>query len=62
VHSVRLEWLGEDRVVRSGEMVAALWLDEPGAEASASRSSGAALETEGATLALASTAGSSVVA
>jgi hypothetical protein len=45
VHSVRLEWLGEGLVVRSGETVAAHWVDEPVAEASASRSSGAATES-----------------
>jgi hypothetical protein len=59
---LRLEWLGEDLVVRSGETVAAHWLDEPGAKASASGSLGVATETEGAALALASAAGSSVVA
>jgi hypothetical protein len=66
---VRLEWLGEDLAVHSGETVAAHWLDEPGAEASASgslsavpKSSVATSETEGTTLALASVAGSSVVA
>jgi hypothetical protein len=26
-----LEWLGEDLAVRSGGMVAAHWVDEPGA-------------------------------
>jgi hypothetical protein len=36
VRSVRLERLGEDLVVRSGEMVAAHWVDEPVVEASAS--------------------------
>jgi hypothetical protein len=68
VHSVRLESLGKDLVVCSGETVAAHWLNEPGAEASTSRSSGvvpeslvAASETEGVALALASAAGSSVL-
>jgi hypothetical protein len=42
VHSSRLERLGKDRAACSGETVAAHWLDEPGAEASASESSGAA--------------------
>jgi hypothetical protein len=42
VHSVRLERLGEGLVVRYGETVAAHWVDEPMAQASASRSSGAA--------------------
>jgi hypothetical protein len=41
VHSVRLEQLGEGLPVCSGETVAAHWVDEPVAEASASRSSGA---------------------
>jgi hypothetical protein len=59
---VRLEWLGEDLAVRSGETVAAHWLDQPGAEASASGSSDTASEIEGATLALASMADASVVA
>jgi hypothetical protein len=35
---VRLEWLGEDLAICSGETIAARWLDEPGAEASASGS------------------------
>jgi hypothetical protein len=42
VYSVRLERLGENLAVRSGEMVAAHWVDEPVAEASTSRSSCAA--------------------
>jgi hypothetical protein len=42
---MRLEHLGEGLAVRSGEMVAAHWLDEPGVEASASGSSGAAPES-----------------
>jgi hypothetical protein len=65
---VRLEWLGEDLAVRSGETVAAHWLDEPRAEASAFGSSSAtpessvaASETEGAARALTSAAGSSLV-
>jgi hypothetical protein len=69
VHSVRLEWLGENRAVHYGETVAAHWLDEPGIEASTSGCLGvvpeslvAASETEGVTLALASAVGSSVVA
>jgi hypothetical protein len=37
--------LGEDRAACSSEMVAAHWLDEPGAEASASESSGAVPES-----------------
>jgi hypothetical protein len=45
VHSVRLERLGEGLAVHSGETVAAHWLDEPRAEASASGSSGAAPES-----------------
>jgi hypothetical protein len=36
---VRLEWLGEGLAVRSGETVAAHWVDETVAEASASGSS-----------------------
>jgi hypothetical protein len=40
VHSVRLERLGEDLAVCSSEMVAAHWVDEPVAEASASESLG----------------------
>jgi hypothetical protein len=39
VHSVRLERLCEGLAVRSGETVAAHWVDEPVAEASASGSS-----------------------
>jgi hypothetical protein len=42
VHSVRLEWLGEGLVVCSGEAVAAHWVDESMAEASASGSLGGA--------------------
>jgi hypothetical protein len=45
VHYVRLEWLGEGLAVRSGETVAAHWVGEPVAEASASGSSGAAPES-----------------
>jgi hypothetical protein len=45
VHSVRLEWLGEGLAIRSGETVAAHWLDEPRAEASAFGSTGAAPES-----------------
>jgi hypothetical protein len=45
VHFVRLEQLGEGLVVRSGEMVAAHWVDESVAKASASGSSGATLES-----------------
>jgi hypothetical protein len=45
VHSMRLEWLGEGLAVCSGETVAAHWLNEPGAEASASRSLGAVPES-----------------
>jgi hypothetical protein len=45
VYSWRLEQLGEDRAACSSEMVAAHWLDEPRAEASASKSSGAVLES-----------------
>jgi hypothetical protein len=41
VHFGRLEWLGEGLVVCFGETVAAHWVDEPVAEASASGSSGA---------------------
>jgi hypothetical protein len=42
VHSVRLERLGEGLAVRSGETVAAHWVGEPLAEASASGSLGVA--------------------
>jgi hypothetical protein len=42
VHYVRLEWLGEGLAIRSGEMVAAHWVNEPVAEAYASGSSDAA--------------------
>jgi hypothetical protein len=45
VHSVRLERLGENIAVCSSETVAAHWVDEPVAEASASRSSGAMPES-----------------
>jgi hypothetical protein len=45
VHFVRLERLDEGLVVRSGETVAAHWVDEPVAEAFASRSSDAAPES-----------------
>jgi hypothetical protein len=45
VHSGRLERLGEGLVVRSGEMVATHWVDEPVAEASASGSSGVVPES-----------------
>jgi hypothetical protein len=45
VHFVRLERLGEDLAVRSGEMVAAHSVDEPVAEASASESLGAVPES-----------------
>jgi hypothetical protein len=45
VHSTRLEWLGEGFAIRSGEMVAAHWVDEPVAEASAFGSSGTAPES-----------------
>jgi hypothetical protein len=38
VHSVRLEPLGEGLALCSGETVAAHWVDEPMAEASASGS------------------------
>jgi hypothetical protein len=41
---VRLEWLGEGLAVRSGEMIAAHWVNEPVAKVSASRSLGAAPE------------------
>jgi hypothetical protein len=44
VHSVRLEQLGEGHAVRYGETVAAHYVDEPVAEASASESSDAAPE------------------
>jgi hypothetical protein len=42
VHSGRLEQLGKGLVVLSSEIVAAHWVDEPVAEASTSRSLGAA--------------------
>jgi hypothetical protein len=42
---MRLEQLGEDLVVHSGKTVATHWLDEPGAEASTSGSSGAMPES-----------------
>jgi hypothetical protein len=45
VHSVRLEQLGEGLAVCSGKTVAALWVDEPVAEASTSGSSDAAPES-----------------
>jgi hypothetical protein len=45
VYSVRLEQLGEGIAVCSGEMVAAHWVDEPMAEASASGSLGATPES-----------------
>jgi hypothetical protein len=45
VHSGRLERLGKDLAACSSEMVATHWLDEPGAEASASRSLGAVPES-----------------
>jgi hypothetical protein len=45
VHSVRLERLGENLAVCSGETVATHWVDEPVAEASASGSSGAMPES-----------------
>jgi hypothetical protein len=45
VPSVRLERLGEGLAVRSGEMVATHWVDEPVAEVSASGSSGTAPES-----------------
>jgi hypothetical protein len=45
VHSVRLERLGEGLAVRYGKTVATHWVNEPVAEASASRSSGAAPES-----------------
>jgi hypothetical protein len=45
VHYVRLERLGEDLTVHSCETVAAYWVDEPVAEASASGSSGAVPES-----------------
>jgi hypothetical protein len=45
VHSVRLEWLGEGLVVRSGKMVAGHWVIELVAEASGSRCSGAVPES-----------------
>jgi hypothetical protein len=45
VHSVRLEWLGEGLTIHSGEMIATHWVDEPVAEASVSRSSGATPES-----------------
>jgi hypothetical protein len=44
VHSMRLERLGEGLAVRSGKTIAAHWIDEPRAEASASGSSGAVPE------------------
>jgi hypothetical protein len=45
LHSVRLERLDEGLAVRPGEIVAAHWLDDPGVEASASGSLGAAPES-----------------
>jgi hypothetical protein len=45
VHSVRLERLGEGLAIHSGQTVAAHWLDEPRAEASASGCLGAAPES-----------------
>jgi hypothetical protein len=42
VYYVRLERLSEGLAIRSGETVAAHWVTEPVAKASASRSSGAA--------------------
>ncbi len=42
---MRLEQLGEGLTVRSCETVAAYWVDEPVAEASASGSSGAVPES-----------------
>jgi hypothetical protein len=45
VHSMRLERLGEGLAVRSGKTIAAHWIDEPRAEASASGSSGAVPES-----------------
>jgi hypothetical protein len=45
VHCVRLEQLGKGLAVRSGETVAAHWLDEPRAEASTSGSLGATSES-----------------
>jgi hypothetical protein len=41
VHFARLELLGEGLAVCSGETIASHWVDEPVAEASASRSSDA---------------------
>jgi hypothetical protein len=45
VHYVRLERLGEGLAIRSTETVAAHWVDEPLAEASASGSSDAMPES-----------------
>jgi hypothetical protein len=45
VHSGRLEQLGEGHAACSSETVVAHWLNEPGAEASASESSGVAPES-----------------
>jgi hypothetical protein len=45
VHSRRLERLGEGLAVRSGETVAAHWVDEPMAKASTFGSSGTALKS-----------------
>jgi hypothetical protein len=45
VHSVRLERLGEGLAVRYGKTVATHWVNEPVAEASASRSSDAMPES-----------------
>jgi hypothetical protein len=42
---MRLEWLGEGFAIHSGEMVAAHWVDEPMAEASAFGSSGTTPES-----------------
>jgi hypothetical protein len=68
MHSARLEHLGGDVAACCGETVAARWVEVVAIEASASgslcvvlESSIAASETEGAALALASVAGSSVV-
>jgi hypothetical protein len=41
VHSVRLERLGKGLAVHSSKMIASHWLNEPGAEASASGTLGA---------------------
>jgi hypothetical protein len=69
VHYARLEHWGRGLTACSGETVAAHWVEMVATEASASRCSGVELEssvvvsgTKGLTLALASAAGSFVVA